>query len=472
MKLKNKIFSNKEVEKIQKVLKHTLNNIKLNEDKKNYNSLPNKKSNLYSNRIIYKNNLYNNNKLKHIKNNRSFSSQNFSNLIKNKQINKFYNENQFEEATFQEMQNKFKKMKLRAKFVKLVQNSIILQKSQVLLYNYMFKKNNNNNESSSSSSESEKQNNNNNNKRMIITKQSNYFSIINNSNRYEDVYKTPYEFIKKNFTFEEQRMLISDPKYFFLNRPPFKGIEIKLMYNLSDKINEEEKNKKKKIIKLSKNIKLFKNNKENNKENNNNNNKKIKFNFSLSSFDNNNENNQIFSYSNRNNYNKNFRPASTRNKNCTNLKLNLKPLLSINSLEDKNYFKIYSPKKLISTNNILTPVSTTNFSNSIKNSSLNNQKISFNSFFKSDKKIIKKNYETKFKEFNERRQNYLNDKQYLINKKHYFYDKLKNKHTEKINQNKEDIYKISHIVRHLQKIFLNKKKTMKYLNNLNKNNKK
>ena len=469
MKLKNKIFSKKEVEKIQKVLKHTLNNIKLNEDKKNYKSLPNKKSNLYSNRTINKNN--NNNKLKHIKNNRSFSSHNFSNLIKNKQINKFYNENQFEEATFQEMQNKFKKMKLRAKFVKLVQNSIILQKSQVLLYNYMFKKNNKNNESSSSSSESEKQNNNNNNKRMIITKQSNYFSIINNSNRYEDVYKTPYEFIKKNFTFEEQRMLISDPKYFFLNRPPFKGIEIKLMYNLSDKINEEEKNKKKKIIKLSKNIKLFKNNKENNKENNNNNNNKIKFNFSLSSFDNNNENNQIFSYSNRNNYNKNFRPASTRNKNCTNLKLNLKPLLSINSLEDKNYFKIYSPKKLISTNNILTPVSTTNFSNSIKNSSLNNQKISFNSFFKSEKKI-NKNYEIKCKEFNERKQNYLNDKQYLINKKHYFYDKLKNKHTEKINQNKEDIYKISHIVRHLQKIFLNKKKTMKYLNNLNKNNKK
>ena len=469
MKLKNKIFSKKEVEKIQKVLKHTLNNIKLNEENKNYNSLPNKKSNLYSNRTINKNN--NNNKLKHIKNNRSFSSHNFSNLIKNKQINKFYNENQFEEATFQEMQNKFKKMKLRAKFVKLVQNSIILQKSQVLLYNYMFKKNNNNNESSSSSSESEKQNNNNNNKRMIITKQSNYFSIINNSNRYEDVYKTPYEFIKKNFTFEEQRMLISDPKYFFLNRPPFKGIEIELMYNLSDKINEEEKNKKKKIIKLSKNIKLFKNNKENNKENNNNNNKKIKFNFSLSSFDNNNENNQIFSYSNRNNYNKNFRPASTRNKNCTNLKLNFKPLLSINSLEDKNYFKIYSPKKLISTNNILSHVSTTNFSNSIKNSSLNNQKISFNSFFKSEKKI-NKNYEIKYKEFNERKQNYLNDKQYLINKKHYFYDKLKNKHTEKINQNKEDIYKISHIVRHLQKIFLNKKKTMKYLNNLNKNNKK
>ena len=460
MKLKNKIFSKKEVEKIQKVLKNTLNNIKLNEDKKNYNSLPNKKSNLYSNRIINKNN---NNKLKNIKNNRSFSSHNFSNLIKNKQINKFYNENQFEEATFQEMQNKFKKMKLRAKFVKLVQNSIILQKSQVLLYNYMFKKNNNNNESSSSSSESEKQNNNNNNnKRMIITKQPNYFSIINNSNRYEDVYKTPYEFIKKNFTFEEQRMLISDPKYFFLNRPPFKGVDFNLMYNLTDKINEEEKSKKKKIIKLSKNIKLVKNN----KENNNNNIKKIKFNFSLSTFDNNNEN-QIFSYSNKNINNINFRPASSRNKIYTNLKLNLKPLLSINSLENKNYFKIYSSKKLIST-----PVSTTNFSNSIKNSSLNNQKISFNSFFKSDKKIIKKNYETKFKEFNERRQNYLNDKQYLINKKHYFYDKLKNKHTEKMKQNKEDNYKISHIVRDLQKIFLNKKKTIKYLNNLNKNNKK
>jgi hypothetical protein len=47
MKLKNKIFSKKEVEKIQKVLKHTLNNIKLKEEKKNYNSLPNKKSNLY-----------------------------------------------------------------------------------------------------------------------------------------------------------------------------------------------------------------------------------------------------------------------------------------------------------------------------------------------------------------------------------------------------------------------------------------
>ncbi len=36
MKLKNKIFSKKEVEKIQKVLKNTLNNIKLKEEKKKF----------------------------------------------------------------------------------------------------------------------------------------------------------------------------------------------------------------------------------------------------------------------------------------------------------------------------------------------------------------------------------------------------------------------------------------------------
>lgn len=67
------------------------------------------------------------------------------------------------------------------------------------------------------------------------------FSNVKVSFRYEDFYQSPEEIILNNFTKEEIKLIKQSPKYFSLDKPPFKGSRLNLISTLKDIINEEER---------------------------------------------------------------------------------------------------------------------------------------------------------------------------------------------------------------------------------------
>lgn len=68
-----------------------------------------------------------------------------------------------------------------------------------------------------------------------------FFSNVKVSFRYEDLYESPEEIILNNFTKDEITLIKQSPKYFALDKPPFKGAKLNIISTLKDMINEEER---------------------------------------------------------------------------------------------------------------------------------------------------------------------------------------------------------------------------------------
>lgn len=148
----------------------------------------------------------------------------------------FLNKNaKYESLTKREKRLSDKKQKIKGKMIKLMQNSLIIDQEianrMKLDYNY---------EKSIESSKIKMKNQ----KRTVFivnTKgSSNEFTQMNPQYRFEDCYFTPNEFIQKNFDKEEIKTITCDPKYFLLDKPPFKGNEMNIQLTLIDKINQED----------------------------------------------------------------------------------------------------------------------------------------------------------------------------------------------------------------------------------------
>ena len=75
---------------------------------------------------------------------------------------------------------------------------------------------------------------------QYISHYSGCFSKIRPPFRYEDYYFSPLELLKKYFTKEEMIMLKSSPRYFGLNKFPFKNSDFKFNKNLLSKLNYED----------------------------------------------------------------------------------------------------------------------------------------------------------------------------------------------------------------------------------------
>lgn len=143
---------------------------------------------------------------------------------------------------------KFEKTKIKGKLLNAINNSIIMDKEKVIFLNnhYHFT-----NEDKVKEKEIIYQNN----LRMIkkinvITQKNPELLQPNNlSSRYEDCYLTPQEMLDKNFSVEEQKLIFRDPKFFGLNKEPFKRAKLKMKYNLKDILNQEEKEYLQKKIK-------------------------------------------------------------------------------------------------------------------------------------------------------------------------------------------------------------------------------
>ena len=162
-----------------------------------------------------------------------------------RKIESVLNNKKFKNIQNEEKRLELKKVKLLGKLVNLLEHSIVLSPEQVLLYKVEFQK-----------EKYIKKNKISKKKEMKFSHNLNYFSEIGITFRYEDVYYTPTEFIQKNFTDSEKRLMVLDPKYFLLHKPPFDKVDLKLKYSLTSKIEEEEKIikifQKKKILFLMK----------------------------------------------------------------------------------------------------------------------------------------------------------------------------------------------------------------------------
>ena len=154
-------------------------------------------------------------------------------MINNREQVKLCDNVKFKDILVEEKALKFKKMKLRSKLLKLMNHLIILKKETVDYYNNEFKSppifHRRNKSSTVRSSVS-----------------SDLFNKKDVVYRYEDYYYSPEELLQKNFNDTEIKIIANDPKFFMLNRPPFKGINLQIQYSLKAKINEEEEEKEKK----------------------------------------------------------------------------------------------------------------------------------------------------------------------------------------------------------------------------------
>lgn len=146
-----------------------------------------------------------------------------------RKIESVLNNKKFKNIQNEEKRLELKKVKLLGKLVNLLEHSIVLSPEQVLLYKVEFQK-----------EKFIKKNKISKKKEMKFSHNLNYFSEIGITFRYEDLYFTPTEFIQKNFTDSEKRLMVLDPKYFLLHKPPFDKVDLKLKYSLTSKIEEEE----------------------------------------------------------------------------------------------------------------------------------------------------------------------------------------------------------------------------------------
>ena len=155
------------------------------------------------------------------------------NKIKRK-IDDILNNKQFKKIQMEEKKMELRKVKLLGKIVNLLEHSIVLSPEDLLYYKIEFKFD------KTKKKIKTKNKNKNQIKQMKFSHNLNYFSDIGITFRYEDVYYTPTEFIQKNFTDSEKRLMVLDPKYFLLHKPPFDSVDLKLKYSLTSKIQEEE----------------------------------------------------------------------------------------------------------------------------------------------------------------------------------------------------------------------------------------
>ena len=72
----------------------------------------------------------------------------------------------------------------------------------------------------------------------------NLIRSASNSFRYEDIYITPEEFLKKKFTANEIDIIFKDPSAFNLKNEPFKECKLKICKSLTDVLNKENSSKR------------------------------------------------------------------------------------------------------------------------------------------------------------------------------------------------------------------------------------
>ena len=311
--------------------------------------------------------------------------------------------------TFNSKENKLmlSKEKIRAKLLKLLSNSIILNEEELKEYKEQFK-----------IKKQIKKRNKITLKDMHFSLPSNTFSNPNFIYRYEDIYETPMEFIKKNFSKEEMKIMIHDPIYFHLNKPPLNNANLKLHFSLTSKIDFEDeikdKNKVLEIFNISK-CNLGK--------------KKIQRINSVCNIDS--KNNNYF------NFNFNFN------------KITLSNLNSLKTIKSRN------EKKL---NNISAfPFTNVNKKIIISNNNQNyNHKNNLKEIVKKNK-IKYKNYQNTFKDYENRKKNYLNDRQYERNKKYFILDKMNYIQMQKIQKSIEDKNIIRTTINNLERVYSKKK---------------
>ena len=316
--------------------------------------------------------------------------------------------------TFNSKDNKLilSKEKIRAKLLKLLSNSIILNEEEIQQYKEQFR----------SKKQIKK-------RKKIIVKdmhfslQSNTFSNPNFIYRYEDIYETPMEFIKKNFSKEEIQIMIHDPIYFHLDKPPLNNANLKLHISLSSKIDfEDEIKDKNKVLEIFNFPKI------------NLDNKKIQRINSDSNIDNNSDCSFNF------NFDFNFNKKSIHNLNSLKtFKSRNEKKVNITTLPSSNI-----NKKIIISNN-----------NNNNNTSYNNNN-KLKEIIKKNK-IKDKNYENTFKDYEYRKKTYLNDRQYERNKKYFLLDKMNYIQMQKIQKSIEDKNIIRRTINKLEREYSKKK---------------
>ena len=409
MKNKTYFLNTIETAKIKQCLKKTLENIKNNNNQKN---------------IQIKSKSHHKNKFKINKKN------------KNDIIQKIFTQGKFELKTFEESKLQFEKLKLRSKFIKLYSKVLIKDPEEFLSYNFLFK--NNIMKFGNKKKQKKKKD-----EKLIITPHSNLFSDIQTTFRYEDIYNTPREFIQKNFSREEKNFLVLDPKYFFLNKPPFSNANLPLKYTLKEKMDEEEeifheKIKKKKLY-LMKNRTLSLNNKINN-------NKKIKKNFLLKSesFEN---NISKIPLTNRTEYNtiEKINSLKHNDKNYLKKEINLKSK-NINNknnfIKSRNIFNLNRPNTARSYNKHTNIITETNFTNK------NYDNLYYNT---------EENTHNKELEYIEKKKAFLFEKNYLFNLKKEIFTKKKDENVKELKKKEENKKKLLNLLKILQNNYLSNK---------------
>jgi len=408
MKNKHYIFKKNETTKLNEKLKKTLENLKNN----NNNQITIKVKPKSQQKNIYK----------------------LEKKNKDENIQKIFTQGQFELKTFEESKIQFEKLKLRSKFIKLYSKVLIKDPEEFLTYNFLFKKN-------LWKLVRKKTTKKRKDDKLIITPHSNFFSDIQTTFRYEDIYNTPREFIQKNFSREEKNFMVLDPKYFFLNKPPFSNANLPLKYTLKEKINEEDEILNKKI-KIKKQYLINKNKNRTLHLSRNINNENKKFKLNSESFENNTSNIPL---TNRTAYNSTLESLNIINNNNmsnTNIKKKERKINSdnLNNLKllhkSRNTLKLKRPNTAISYN----------FNNN--NNDYYYKYVNYNT---------EDNQYNNNSEYLERKKVFLYEKNIESNLKNDFYLKKKEENIKNLQKKEENKKKIAKIINVLQTNYLSNK---------------
>lgn len=283
-------------------------------------------------------------------------------------------------SIYSKMQNQSKntklnleKGKIRSKLLKLLHNSIILNDEKIKEYEEEFK--------NTFQKKKKKRIENN---LMHFSPLPNSFSNPDFIYRYEDIYETPMEFIKKNFNINEIKIMIQDPVFFHLDKIPLNNANLKLHFSLTSKLAFEEEIKNK-----NKDIQMF------------------------------------------------VIPKINIDKKTTvEHKKNFSERLNINAVK-----KSRNEKKLDLLGTL--PIS--------------NKKINFTKIDFKKKEIKSKSYQNTFREYENRKKTYLNDRQYERNKKYFLLDKMNDAQKKKNQKLMEDKNIIRKTISNIEKIYSKKK---------------
>jgi hypothetical protein len=127
----------------------------------------------------------------------------------------------------------YQKLIMRAKLLKALKTNIVLKKN---IYNRYVKKYPSDNQTLSQKIF----NPNNHNQNIKTSRFPKLFSNYAYSPLFRDLYCTPDELINRLFTDEQKRIINLDPVFFKMDKEPFDGISKDFIFNLKDKINEED----------------------------------------------------------------------------------------------------------------------------------------------------------------------------------------------------------------------------------------